>query len=78
MTGAVHVRPVTTFTAPLGPAGDTVDAPSVLRWPTGRRLLVQRGDTEVAVVDLDAEGAPHTTSPDGGALHLWALHAPRS
>lgn len=63
MTGAVHARPVTTLTAPLGPAGDTADAPSVLRWPTGRRLLVQRGDTEVAVVDLDADGAPQTRFP---------------
>ncbi|WP_431899335.1 hypothetical protein [Nonomuraea sp. bgisy101] len=37
--------------APLDPAAD---APQVLHWP-GRRLLVQRRDTELAVRDLDGD-----------------------
>ncbi|MEU8676889.1 hypothetical protein [Streptomyces sp. NPDC048560] len=92
MTGAVTARPVATLTAPLGPAGKTADAPSILRWPTGRRLLVQRGDTEVAVVDLDAEGTPQTrfpapwprafgtftVSPDAGLAVFAGLHAVRA
>ncbi|MFG3422776.1 hypothetical protein [Micromonospora sp. NPDC048063] len=45
---------VATVAAPLDPA--SADAPQVLHWP-GRRLLVQRGDTELAVRDLDGEGA---------------------
>ncbi|MFG3706722.1 hypothetical protein ACGF7U_18595 [Micromonospora sp. NPDC047670] len=42
-----------TVAAPLDPA--SADAPQVLHWP-GRRLLVQRGDTELVVRDLDGEG----------------------
>ncbi|WP_103937493.1 hypothetical protein [Thermomonospora echinospora] len=46
-------RLVGTVAAPLDPAA--ADAPQVLSWP-GRRLLVQRGDTELAVRDLDGDG----------------------
>lgn len=46
-------RLVTTVAAPLNPA--SADSPQVLHWP-GRRLLVQRGDTELAVRDLGGEG----------------------
>lgn len=49
----VAARLVATVAAPLDPA--SADAPQVLHWP-GRRLLVQRGDTELAVRDLDGEG----------------------
>ncbi|MGW5686586.1 hypothetical protein [Nonomuraea sp. NPDC003754] len=45
-------RLVATATGPLDPA--SADAPQVLHWP-GRRLLVQRGDTELAVRDLDGD-----------------------
>lgn len=46
-------RLVATVAAPLDLA--SADAPQVLHWP-GRRLLVQRGDTELAIRDLDGEG----------------------
>ncbi|GGQ09293.1 hypothetical protein [Streptosporangium pseudovulgare] len=46
-------RLVATAAAPLDPA--SADGPQVLHWP-GRRLLVQRGDTELAIRDLDGEG----------------------
>ncbi|MGV9600850.1 hypothetical protein ACWDR1_29735 [Streptosporangium sandarakinum] len=46
-------RLVATAAAPLGPA--SADGPQVLHWP-GCRLLVQRGDIELAVRDLDGEG----------------------
>ncbi len=57
---AVHVasarftaRLVATVVAPLDPA--SADAPQVLHRP-GSRLLMQRGDTELVVRDLDGEG----------------------
>ncbi|WP_218004557.1 hypothetical protein [Microtetraspora niveoalba] len=46
-------RLMATAAAPLDPA--SADGPQVSHWP-GRRLLVQRGDTELAVRDLDGEG----------------------
>ncbi|MGV9772373.1 hypothetical protein [Streptosporangium sp. NPDC003464] len=46
-------RLVATATAPLDLA--SADGPQVLHWP-GRRLLVQRGDTELAVRNLDGDG----------------------
>ncbi|MFJ2581779.1 hypothetical protein [Kitasatospora aureofaciens] len=46
----IAARLVTTVAAPLDPA--SADAPQVLYWPD-RRLLVQRGDTDVVAVDLD-------------------------
>ncbi|MFJ8200164.1 hypothetical protein [Streptomyces sp. NPDC096152] len=46
----IAARLVSTVTAPLDRA--SAEAPQVLHWP-GRRLLVQRGDTEVVAVDLD-------------------------
>lgn len=47
-------RLLATVAAPLDPA--SADGPRVLHWP-GRRLLVQRGDTELAVRDLEGAGA---------------------
>ncbi|GIF36641.1 hypothetical protein [Actinoplanes xinjiangensis] len=43
-------RLVSTVAAPLDPS--SADAPRVLHWP-GRRLLVQRGDTELVTQNLD-------------------------
>ncbi|MDL4816270.1 hypothetical protein [Actinomadura opuntiae] len=47
---AAHL--LATAAGPLALA--SADAPQVLHWP-GRRLLVQRGDTELAMRDLDGE-----------------------
>lgn len=47
-------RLLATAAAPLDPA--SADGPRVLHWP-GRRLLVQRGDTELVVRDLEGTGA---------------------
>ncbi len=47
----ITARVVATITAPMGPA--SADPPRVLHWP-GRRLLVQRDDTEVVALDTDA------------------------
>lgn len=47
-------HPVATVAAPVDPA--SADAPQVLHWP-GRSLLVQRGDTELVALDLDAAAA---------------------
>ncbi|WP_335937098.1 hypothetical protein [Streptomyces sp. PTD5-9] len=58
-------RLVATLPAPLGPARrgeDTADAPLLLCRP-GSRLLVQRGDAELAVVDANAEDAPVVRFP---------------
>ncbi|MER5474050.1 hypothetical protein ABZX90_15135 [Streptomyces sp. NPDC002935] len=49
----IAARLVMTVAAPLDPA--TAEAPQVLQWP-GRRLLVQRGDTELVALDLDTPG----------------------
>ncbi|MEW2487217.1 hypothetical protein [Streptomyces sp. NPDC048411] len=81
-------RLIATVAAPLDPA--SADAPQVLRWP-GRRLLVQRGDTELAVRDLDGEGtevrfpAPWprqygsvTVSPTGDVAVFAGVHALRA
>lgn len=46
----IAARLVTTIPAPLPP--ESADAPQVLHWP-GRRLLVQRGDTELVALALD-------------------------
>ncbi|MET7380595.1 hypothetical protein ABZT08_17540 [Streptomyces sp. NPDC005526] len=50
----IPARLVKTVAAPLDPA--SADAPKVLQRP-GRRLLVQRGDTEVVAFDLDVPSA---------------------
>ncbi|MEU5646586.1 hypothetical protein [Streptomyces milbemycinicus] len=84
----VAARLVATATAPLDPA--SADAPQVLHWP-GRRLLVRRGDTELAVRDLDGEGmevrfpAPWprrfgsvTVSPTGDVAVFAGAHALRA
>ncbi|MEU7428915.1 hypothetical protein [Streptomyces sp. NPDC040750] len=47
----VAARLVTTIAAPMDPASS--EAPGVLHWPD-HRLLVQRGDTEVVALDVDA------------------------
>lgn len=52
-TGPFPARLVATHAAALDPV--SADAPNVLHWP-GRRLLVQRGDTQLAVRVLDDEG----------------------
>src|ERR1700754_461260 len=83
----VTVRLVATVAAPLDPA--SADAPQVLHWP-GRRLLQQRGDTELAVRDLD-DGtevrfpAPWprrygsaTVSPTGDVAVFAGVHALRA
>ncbi|MFE7390715.1 hypothetical protein [Streptomyces sp. NPDC057582] len=54
----VAPRLVSTVAAPLDRA--SADAPQVLYWP-GRRVLVQRGDTEVVALDLDGPGAGQAT-----------------
>ncbi|WP_405713785.1 MULTISPECIES: hypothetical protein [unclassified Streptomyces] len=71
MADAVAARLVTTLAAPLDRARNTADAPELLHWPDaapgvgdgrpadGRRLLVQRGDTELIAVDPgDPDAAP--------------------
>ncbi|MDX3784203.1 hypothetical protein [Streptomyces europaeiscabiei] len=59
-------RLVATLAAPLA-SGDT-DAPYVEHWP-GKRLLVQRGDTELVVRDLDQ---PATESGEAVQVHFPA------
>ncbi|WP_312870172.1 hypothetical protein [Streptomyces himalayensis] len=84
----VAARLVSTVAAPLDPA--SADAPQMLHSP-GRRLLVQRGDTELAVRDLDGEGpvvrfpAPWprrygsvTVSPTGDVAVFAGVHALRA
>jgi hypothetical protein len=84
----IAARLVATAAAPLDSA--SADAPQVLHWP-GRRLLVQRGDTELAVRDLDGEGtevrfpAPWprrygsaTVSPTGDLTVFAGVHALRA
>lgn len=84
----VAARLVATAAAPLDPA--SADAPQVLHWP-GRRLLLQRGDTELAVRDLNGEGAeirfpapwPRrygsvTVSPTGDVAVFAGVHALRA
>ncbi|MGW1880998.1 hypothetical protein [Streptomyces sp. NPDC001970] len=84
----VAARLVATVAAPLDP--ESADAPQVLHWP-GRRLLVQRGDTELVVRDLDGEGtevrfpAPWprrygsvTVSPTGDVAVFAGVHALRA
>ncbi|MFB7273594.1 hypothetical protein [Streptomyces sp. NPDC056244] len=81
-------RLVATVAAPLDPA--SADAPHVLHWP-GRRFLVQRGDAELVVLDLDREGtevrftAPWprrygsvTVSPTGDVAVFAGVHAVRA
>ncbi|OAH13202.1 hypothetical protein STSP_35270 [Streptomyces jeddahensis] len=85
---AVAARLASTIAAPLDPA--SADAPLILHWP-GRRLLVQRGDTELAVRDLDEGGtethfpAPWprgygsvTVSPTGDVAVFAGVHALRA
>lgn len=77
-----------TVAAPLDPGA--ADAPQVLSWP-GRRLLVQRGDTELVVRDLDGDGtqvrfpAPWprrygsvAVSPTGDVAVFAGVHALRA
>lgn len=52
--GPYTARLVATVDAPLDPA--SADAPEVRHWP-GRELLVQRGDAELVVRDLDGPAA---------------------
>ncbi|CAM5711311.1 hypothetical protein [Streptomyces griseomycini] len=81
-------RLVATVRAPL--AGTPADVPQILHWP-GRRLLVQRGDTELAVRDLAGEEAEFrfpapwprrfgqaTVSPAGDLAVFSGLHALRA
>ncbi|MEU9847938.1 hypothetical protein [Streptomyces sp. NPDC047985] len=58
----VAARPVITLAAPLDRRRDAADTPRLLRRP-GKRLLVQRGDAELVVVDAGAIG-PDTAGPD--------------
>lgn len=51
MSGSARLT--ATIAAPLGLS--SADAPKVLHWP-GRRLLVQRGDTELVTLDLSVAG----------------------
>ncbi|MFF7680105.1 hypothetical protein [Actinacidiphila glaucinigra] len=84
----VTARLVATLAAPFDPV--SADAPHVVHWP-GRRLLVQRGDFELAVRDLDREGsevrfpAPWprrfgsvTVSPTGDVAVFAGVHAVRA
>ncbi|MFI8952397.1 hypothetical protein ACIGO6_38715 [Streptomyces sp. NPDC053750] len=84
----VAAQLVATVAAPLDPA--SADAPVVLHWP-GRRLLLQRGDTELAALDLDGKGtevrfpAPWprrygsvTVSPTGDIAVFAGVHALRA
>ncbi|HTJ37779.1 MAG TPA: hypothetical protein VL738_31485 [Dactylosporangium sp.] len=77
-----------TVTTPLDPA--SADAPQVLHWP-GHSLLLQRGDTELAVRDLSGEGTevrfpvpwPRgygsvTVSPTGDVAVFAGVHALRA
>lgn len=50
----IAARLITTIAAPLDPA--SAEAPQVLCWPN-RTLLVQRGDAEVVVLDVDEPDA---------------------
>ncbi|MGW4673926.1 hypothetical protein [Streptomyces sp. NPDC004324] len=54
----IAARLVKAITAPLDPA--LADAPRVLHWP-GRKLLVQRGDSQLVTLDLDAPGEDRTS-----------------
>lgn len=87
---AVAARLVATAPAPLDPV--SADAPQLQHWP-GRRLLVQRGDSELAVRDLDEERAgagvrfpapwPRrfgsvTVSPAGDVAVFAGVHALRA
>ncbi|KUL29302.1 hypothetical protein ADL15_28640 [Actinoplanes awajinensis subsp. mycoplanecinus] len=80
-------RLVATVSAPLGPG--SADTPSVLHRP-GRGLLVQRGDTELVTLDLQAPGAEvrfpapwprtfgaATVSPGQDAAVFAGVHAVR-
>ncbi|UYQ64384.1 hypothetical protein [Streptomyces peucetius] len=86
----VTARLVATVAAPLRAA--TADAPEVAH-PPGRRLLVQRGDDEVVVRDLDADGPPAearipapwprrfgevAVSPEGDLAVFAGVHAVRA
>lgn len=62
---AEAARLVATIAAPLDPTSS--DAPEVLHWP-GRRLLVQRGDTELVTLDL--------RSPEAGTRSEVRFPAP--
>ncbi|MEE1768061.1 hypothetical protein PUR34_07635 [Streptomyces sp. JV185] len=100
MVDAAVARLVTTLAAPLDRVRDAADAPDLLRWPAsgggrsagGRRLLVQHGDTELAVVDPDSPDAAAvrfpapwprgfgtcTVAPDGGLAVFAGVHAVRA
>jgi hypothetical protein len=58
----VTARHLATVPAPLG-SPERLEHLRVLCPPGGRRLLVQRGDAEVAVLDLDDVNAPATRIP---------------
>ncbi|MDV9202174.1 hypothetical protein R6M67_44190, partial [Streptomyces sp. Wh19] len=83
MADAATARLVTTLAAPLDRARKTADAPRLLHWPDARpgsgnglsaglrRLLVQRGDTELIAVD---PGDPETAPWEEAAVLLAGLH----
>ncbi|MER5370477.1 hypothetical protein [Streptomyces sp. NPDC002722] len=104
MADAAAARLVTTLAAPLDHVRKTADAPHLLHWPDARpgsddgpsaglrRLLVQRGDTELIAVDPgDPDAAPVrfptpwprgfgtcTVAPDGGLAVFAGVHAVRA
>lgn len=104
MADAAAARLVTTLAAPLDHVRKTADAPHLLHWPDARpgsddgpsaglrRLLVQRGDTELIAVDPgDPDAAPVrfpapwprgfgtcTVAPGGGLAVFAGVHAVRA
>ncbi|MGI5516974.1 hypothetical protein [Streptomyces sp. CA-106131] len=69
----IAARLVTTIAAPLDP--ESAEAPRVLYWPN-RRVLVQRGDTEVVAVDMDvlhAGRAPEVRFPAPWSRHFGSV-----
>ncbi|MFD4943943.1 hypothetical protein ACFWNT_15765 [Streptomyces sp. NPDC058409] len=108
MAKAAVARLVTTLAAPLDRKQDAADAPHLLRWPAhpegmrpasgderpapGRRLLLQRSDTELVAVDPDTEDAPAirfpapwprrfgtcTVAPSGDLAVFSGVHALRA
>ncbi|MFC3572799.1 hypothetical protein ACFOZ0_05800 [Streptomyces yaanensis] len=65
----ITARLVTAVAAPLDPT--SAEAPQVLHWP-GRRLLVQRGDTELVALDLDEPSAGR--APEARFPAPWPRH----
>ncbi|MFF5422296.1 hypothetical protein [Streptomyces misionensis] len=83
MVDVATARLVTTFAAPLDRERDAADAPYLVRWPvprpggaSGRRLLVQRGDTELVVVAPDRTGVSDAADVPEAADVPGSAHAP--